>query len=121
MSIETDALGGRAVGSHIRLRGRVLGTTLEVECVVTKGIPFELKEWMTTGTPRLLVIGSYRMEVKILPENGGSQVTIAIDYANPSDAWTRILWAPFSRIYARWCVRQMSSDLVARFEAAQRK
>ena len=121
MSIETDVQGGRAVGSHIRLRGRVLGATLEVECVVTKRIPPELKEWMTTGTPRLLVIGSYRMEVKILPHNVGSQVTITIDFASPSGAWTRIIWAPFARIYARWCVRQMASDLVARFEAVEHR
>ena len=63
MSIDTDAAGGRAEDSHIRLRGRMLGIALEVECVVVKRIPGELKEWETVGTPRLVIIGAYRMSL----------------------------------------------------------
>ena len=116
MSIDTDAHGGRAVGSHIRLSGRMLGLTLDVECVVVKRVPNEIKEWETVGTPRLLVIGPYRMFVRISPHNDRCIVTIAIDYAMPTAAWERILAGAFGRVYARWCVRQMARDVVARFE-----
>jgi uncharacterized membrane protein len=115
MSIETDAEGGRAVGSHIRLHGRMLGISLSVECVVVKRVPDEIKEWETVGTPRLLVIGPYRMSARVVPLNDGCIVTITIDYAIPSGAFERILAGAFGRAYARWCVRQMAQDLVARF------
>ena len=116
MSIETDDQTGRAVGSHIRLRGRMLGIALDVECVVVNRVASQLKEWETVGTPRLLVIGSYRMALRIVPDNGGSMVTIAIDYAMPTRGWERLLAGALGRIYARWCVRQMARDLVLRFE-----
>ena len=61
MTIETDPLEGKAVGSEIRLRGRVLGIPIfVVERVVEYTAPFR-KVWQTTTEPRLLVIGSYRM------------------------------------------------------------
>ena len=115
MSIATDAQGGRAVGSHIRLSGRMLGLVLDVECVVVKRIPNEVKEWETVGAPRLLVIGPYRMAVRIVPHEEVCATSIAIDYALPSQAWERVLAGAFGRMYARWCVRQMARALVARF------
>ena len=113
MSIETDAEGGRAPGSHIWLRGKMLGIRLDVECVVVKRVPPLLKEWETVGTPRLLVIGSYRMSVRIAPHNGGSTVTIAIDYAMPHRPWERAIASAIGPMYARWCVQQMARDLGA--------
>ena len=116
MSIDTDAAGGRAEDSHIRLRGRMLGIVLEVESVVVKRIPGELKEWETVGTPRLVIIGAYRMMVRIAPHNGGSRVTVAIDYALPRRAWERVIANAVGPMYARWCVRQMARDVARRFE-----
>jgi hypothetical protein len=115
MSIETDAQGGRAVGSHIWQNGRMLGLSLRVECVVSKRIPNQAKEWETVGTPSLLVVGPYRMSVGIVPRKHHCVVTIAIDYGMPSSGWERILGSAFGPIYARWCVRQMARDLAARF------
>ena len=115
MSIETDADGGRAVGSHIRLAGRMLGIPLHVDCVIVDRVVNELKAWETVGTPRLLVIGAYRMSVRIAPHGGGSKVAIAIDYAMPSAPWQRALAVVLGRSYARWCVRQMADDLVRTF------
>jgi uncharacterized membrane protein len=120
MSIETDAQGGRAVGSHIWLNGRMLGLSLGVECVVIKRTPNEVKEWETVGTPRLLVIGAYRMSVRIVPHDEVCVVTIAIDYAMPPRAWKRILAAVFGRMHARWRVEQMARDLVTRFRLQMR-
>ena len=47
MTIETDAEGGRAVGSHIRLAGRMLGIPLYVEGKVVQRQPPNLKAWET--------------------------------------------------------------------------
>jgi hypothetical protein len=115
MSIETDAAGGRAVGSHIRLAGRMMGLSLSVECVVVRRDPPRLKVWETVGSPRLLVIGAYRMSAMIEPRNDLSTVTIDIDYALPASR----LWRAFGPTYARWCVQQMARDLVRRFAAGR--
>ena len=112
MPIETDSEGGHAVGSHIRLGGRVLGLALNVECIVTQREPPRFKAWQTVGTPRLLVIGPYRMSVAIEPwSRRGSRVIITIDYALPQNR----IWRWFGPTYARWCVRQMARDLARSF------
>ena len=53
MTIETDANGGRAVGSHIRLAGRMLGIRLYVEGKVVRREPPSLKAWETVSEPHL--------------------------------------------------------------------
>jgi hypothetical protein len=115
MVIETDAAGGRAVGSHIRLAGRMLGIPLSVEGKVVRREPPNLKAWETVGEPRLLVIGRYRMRVNIDARGDRAHVMIAIDYALPAKALTRWLGMLFGPMYARWCVRQMAQDLVHQF------
>lgn len=67
MRIETDAQGGSAVGSHLRLAGRVLGMTLSVNEGVTEYDPPRRKACQTLGEPRLLVVGGYRMGFDVLP------------------------------------------------------
>lgn len=61
INLTVDAGGGRRAGSHIVLRGRVLGIFLYVDEVVTMSEPPRRKAWETVGAPQLLVIGSYRM------------------------------------------------------------
>lgn len=110
MSIELDALQGHAVGSHIRLSGRVLGIPLAVDEVVTVYSPPLRKHWETVGTPRLLVIDHYRMGFEITPQGSGSKLCIFIDYALPESALACLLGKLFSSLYARWCTRRMVSD-----------
>ena len=55
MRVETDALHGQAVGSIIRVIGRVFGMDLDVEEVVTEREPPFRKAWETRGEPRLLL------------------------------------------------------------------
>jgi hypothetical protein len=114
MVIETDAAGGRAVGSHIRLAGRMLGIPLYVEGKVVQREPPNLKAWETVGEPKLLVIGRYRMS-NIDARGDRTHVVIAIDYALPAHPTTRWLGMLFGPMYARWCVRQMAQDLVHQF------
>jgi len=116
MRIETDADEGKAVGSHVRLSGRMLGIDLFVECVIVNRTPGVIKEWETVGTPRLLVIGPYRMGVRMAPHESGSKVTVSIDYALPEAFKSRVLATVLGPVYARWCVRQMARDIAARFD-----
>ena len=106
-----DEQGGRAVGSHIVLRGRVFGITLRLEEVVTLRQPPYRKRWATIGEPRLLVIGPYEMGFT-LSDNGpaGSSIRVDIDYALPSNGVGRWLGRWFGRSYAAWCVHRMVAD-----------
>lgn len=113
MQVETDALQGQAVGSIIRVTGRVLGMNLAVEEVVTDRVPPLHKTWKTSGEPRLLVIGSYRMGFTISPQADCSHLVVFIDYQLPRRGFTQLLGLLFGRAYATWCTRRMTTDAVA--------
>lgn len=110
MRIDLDALQGHAIGSKISLSGRVLGIPLAVEEVVTAYNPPLRKFWETTGAPKLLVIGHYRMGYEIMPQGSSSQLRIFIDYALPELLPARWLGRMFGSWYARWCTLSMVSD-----------
>jgi len=107
MDTHVDAGQGRAVGSHIRLSGRVLGIRLFLDEVVTVHEPPYRIVWQTVGPLQLLIIGHYRMGVEIVPEGDGSRLRVFIDYDLPTPASTRWLGYLLGGTYARWCVRQM--------------
>lgn len=110
MRVETDALKGQAVGSVIRVTGRVLGVNLAVAEVVTDRVPPLRKTWETRGEPRLLVIGSYRMGFTISPEGDHSRLVVFIDYELPPRGFAHGLGLIFGRAYAAWCTRRVASD-----------
>lgn len=112
MQIITDPQRPRGVGAPIALRGRVFGLRLSVDEVITRYEPPSVKEWETTGEPRLLVIGRYRMAFLTSAEREGTALRVTIDYNRPVSAVSRLLAAFFGRMYARWCTRQMVSDAV---------
>ena len=107
MRIETDERRGQAVGSHIRLAGRVLGLRLSLDEVVTDYEPPRRKAWQTVGEPRLLVIGGYRMGFDVHAAGRGSGVRMWIDYDLPPRDPGRWLGRLFGRAYAKWCTEQM--------------
>lgn len=107
MRVETDERRGQAVGSHIRLAGRVLGLRLSLDEVVTDYEPPSRKVWQTVGEPRLLVIGGYRMGFDIVAADRSSSVRMWIDYDLPRGAPARWLGRLLGRAYARWCTEQM--------------
>lgn len=115
MRVETDVLQGQAVGSVIRVIGRVLGMNLVVEEVVTERAPPLRKTWETRGEPRLLVIGSYRMGFTISPEGDRSRLTVFIDYQLPPRGVAHGLGLLFGRAYAAWCTRRMAADATTAF------
>ena len=113
MHVETDALKGQAVGSLIRITGRVCGINLAVEEVVTERLAPWHKTWETRGEPRLLVIGAYRMGFTISPRGSRSHLVVFIDYQLPQSGFARILGLLFGRTYAAWCTRRMTGDAAA--------
>jgi hypothetical protein len=118
MDLTLDAARGREVGARIRLAGRAFGLALSLDEVVVERQPGAAKAWETIGEPRLRVIGPYRMGFAVVPAETGANLRVFLDYALPSgwpDRWLGRLLAP---AYARWCVRTMVADAVARFAPA---
>ena len=117
MNIALDETGGRAVGSRIRLDGRVLGIPLDVEEDVTERVRPVRKVWETVGAPRLLVLRRYRMGYEIEPEGAASRLRVFIDYDLPARGLPRWLGKLLGRPYARWCARRMVNDAIAHFQS----
>jgi hypothetical protein len=117
MEIVVDAQQGRSVGSHIILRGSVLGVSLFVEEVVVAHDAPVRKTWETIGTPRLLVVGPYRMSFELQGSGTGTRLCVAIDYELPVRGVERLLGRLFGRLYARWCTQQMVRDAARLFAA----
>ncbi len=92
------------------MSGRVMGIPLGLEETVTERDPPRRKVWETTGTPRLLVIGPYRMGYEVRPQGASSDLRVLIDYALPDTRAGRVLGRLFGRFYARWCTEQMARD-----------
>lgn len=110
MEIALDEQQGQAVGSMIRLSGRVLGIKLYLDEVVTQRQPPIRKVWRTVGSPRLLVIGHYAMGFDVTDRSPGAQLRIFIDYELPSGGLPGRMVRPLAKMYARWCVDQMAKD-----------
>lgn len=115
MSVDVDAAQGQAVGSHIRLSGRVFGIRLHLDEVVTLRDPPVNKVWETVGVPRLLVIGAYKIGVQITPVRDGSRMRVFIDYELPKGWLSYSLGFLFGRFYAKWCINQMLEGVVEKF------
>ena len=113
MSTVVDDLGGRAVGSQIRMSGRFMGIPVSLEEAITVREPPRLKQWATLGAPRLIVIGPYAITVELEPLGEATSLRVTIDYDLP--ARNRWLGQLFGRGYADWCLRQITHDVAANF------
>ena len=115
MSIHTDALGGRAPGSRVRMEGRILGMKISLEEVVTHREPPFAKAWQTVDAD-LVLIGQYRLGFALSPRGERSELRVFIDYELPHDGMGRWLGKVFGKAYARWCTDRMASDASAKFQ-----
>ena len=88
-----------------------------MEEIVVERDPPRRKVWETTGAPKLLVIGQYRMGFELSAQGNGSMLRVFIEYALPERAPARWLGRLFGQYYARWCTQQMVDDAVDHFEA----
>ncbi len=115
MAIETDNMQGKAIGSVIRMRGRMLGIGMALDEAVTERQRPHLKAWKTIGAPKLLVIGAYRMGFRIEASGAASLLTVFMDYDLPRGLVGRLLGRLFGSAYARWCCRRMVEDAARAF------
>ncbi len=115
MDVVVDEGRGQKPGSRIRLAGRAFGIELSLEQIVTERNPPYRKVWETTASPRLLVIGDYRMGFDLSPRGNASLLRVFIGYALPERGVGRWLGRLFGRLYARWCTRRMVDDAVIQF------
>jgi len=92
---------------------------LAAEERVTEHTPPHRKVWETTGSPKLLVIGHYRMGFEVTPEGQASRLRVFINYALPERVPARWLGRLFGRYYARWCTRQMVDDALTYFASVR--
>jgi len=113
MSTVVDDRGGQALGSQIRMTGRILGIPIGLEQVITLREPPSRKQWATQGVPKLIVIGPYAITVELEPVGGATSLRVAIDYDLPAKG--RWLGLFFGRAYADWCLRQIVHDVTASF------
>jgi hypothetical protein len=109
---------GQTIGSHMRVSGRLFGLELYVDEIVTEREPPTRKVWETVGSPRLLVIGSYRMGFETTTEGSESRLRVFIDYALPTSWLERLLGRLCGRRYAKWCTQSIVSDAVRHFATA---
>lgn len=105
-----DEKRGKAVGSHIVLRGRVFGIPIYLDEVVTLREPPLRKNCETVDQPRLLVIGPYRMGFTIASASGHVSLRVEIDYELPHAGFSRLLGRLFGPTYAKWCTERMVRD-----------
>jgi hypothetical protein len=80
METSLDEGRGQAIGSHVRMKGKMMGIELLLEEVVTERQPPHRKAWETIGRQRLLVIDSYRLGFDITQGNKSSELRVFIDY-----------------------------------------
>ena len=115
MNLVLDEMRGREAGARIRLAGRVLGVPLEVDELVVERTPPRRKVWQTVGTPRLLLIGSYRMGFDVAPRADGSLLRVFSTTTCPrrcSDAGSARFSGTFMPVGARrgWCAMPGASS-----------
>ena len=113
MQTSFDEGRGQAVGSHVRMTGRMLGIDLLLDEVVREREAPLHKAWETVGTPRLLVIGGYRLGFDITSIGQRSVLRVFIGYNLPTQPAQRLLGRLFGPVYAKWCVRQMVNGAAA--------
>lgn len=114
MEIATDAGGGRAIGSRVRMYGSLMGMKLALEEIVTDRAPPLRKVWETVDTD-LIVIGQYRLGFELEPMSVASKVRVFIDYDLAVRQPARSLSLLFAGMYARWCTERMSTDAAKHF------
>lgn len=93
----------------------MLGLELSLDEVVIERTAPTRKVWETVGSPRLLVVGPYRMGFQITPRGIGSVLRVFIDYALPAPWPDRWLGRVSGSYDARWCTQSMVADAVREF------
>jgi len=115
MRYEFDGDHGRKLGSRVRIIGSFLGIKLEIDEEISRYEPPVRKVWNTIGTPRMIILRSYRLGYALAPMASGCRLTVFIDYELPARGAARWLGQLLAAWYARWCVTSMITDAAHAF------
>jgi hypothetical protein len=115
MTLELDRTEGRALGSKIIMKGKIMGIPLYVNEDVTERVPPLKKSWETRGPQRLVVIDQYKMGFELTPNVDRVKLRVFIDYSLPQNGISRVLGNLFGKVYARWCTETMAQDVAGHF------
>jgi hypothetical protein len=106
------------LNSEYRWTGKVVGLTLDFTVKVTKWIMNEEKIWETIGEPKLIIYSMFRMNLRINPEQNGTEARLSISYQKPKGLVNMILSFLFADWYCRWCLNNMLEDTGRSIEKA---
>jgi polyketide cyclase/dehydrase/lipid transport protein len=120
-ALRTEQLSPEAtgVGAMYRSSGRAFGIPLDFTTVVTRWRPEREKAWQTIGKPRLIVLRHFEMRFSLDPGEGGTHLTLALEYSLPTHGLGRVLGLALAGPYARWCLRRMLRDAQAALDSGR--
>lgn len=111
LDIVTEAKTG--MGAVYRYSGRIMGLAIEFSETVTRYVPGREKVWHTIGEPRLFIIDTYEMAVRVEALTAAeSRLTVTIDYRLPRTGFWRGVGHLLAAPYARWCLNSMIAGTV---------
>ena len=106
----------QGVGATFHWYGKVMGMSIDITETVTKWTENHEKIWETIGTPKIILLGWYRMILKTEPAKEGTLASLQIDYTPPSGLFHNILYFFLSHYYCNWCLNNMLNDSKKIFE-----
>lgn len=65
LSLDIVTADKTGIGATYRYSGRIMGLAIDFSGTVTRYVPGREKIWHTIGEPRLLIIDSYEMAVRV--------------------------------------------------------
>lgn len=109
---------GKGAGATFHWSGKVMEMPIDITETVTKWIANKEKVWETIGFPRMIILGWYRMSLKLTAVSEGTLTSLQIEYTRPDGWFYKVLSFFFAGWYSRWCLNKMLSGAKKEFEKA---
>lgn len=106
----------QGLGASFHWSGSVMGMPIDITETVTKWVVNKEKIWETIGTPKIIILGWYRMILKTEAVKEGTEASLQIDYTKPRGAFRIILYYLLSHWYCNWCLNNMLNDTKIHFD-----
>lgn len=100
----------KGVGATFHWSGKVMGMPIDITETVTKWIENKEKVWETIGSPKIIILGWYRMSLKTENVGESTLASLQIEYTKPNGWFYKILSFFFAGWYSRWCLNNMLTD-----------
>lgn len=110
MKIEFLSAHKTGVNARYRCTGKVLWMPLDFTVVVTEWVNGREKSWETTGTPRLIIMSWFKIDLVVAGNDLRSRARLSISYEKPRGLLNRALCFFLADWYCRWCLQQMLND-----------